>query len=139
THTSAAPLKLVGPASVEGPGGASPHSHECGSVEARSPRRTPVVARKSLRTHTSAAPLKQVTADGVEVVLGDSPHSHECGSVEASTPSAGRCPTASLRTHTSAAPLKLPYSVVVFTSTIHSLRTHTSAAPLKLRSGIEGR
>ncbi len=106
THTSAAPLKR----GRNGRGGiclpSSPHSHECGSVEAGSPgscsipttssphshecgsveaNHSPLVLNPHtpLRTHTSAAPLK---LDAVQILVSnstDSPHSHECGSVEA--------------------------------------------------------
>src|SRR5690606_30888093 len=107
THTSAAPLKRTlrraallerrtSPhshecGSVEAPSddttsalrSGSPHSHECGSVEACGPRSRVPARGTSLRTHTSAAPLKRRPMPVGPLAPRGSPHSHECGSVEA--------------------------------------------------------
>ncbi len=131
TLTSAAPLKLVAREAIAEQFGASPHSHECGPVEAASPwwrSRAPAWSlrtltsaaplkrpggrkhagcRQPLRTLTSAAPLKRGLLPVVERFVLLSPHSHECGPVEAILlwvhVRALNCP---LRTLTSAAPLK---------------------------------
>src|SRR5690606_7871560 len=82
-HTSAAPLK-PGCTLPYGHGRqCSPHSHECGPVEA-------VMARDPLAEQRI------------------SPHSHECGPVEAMLTQQRWSLRSTLRTHTSAAPLKLP-------------------------------
>ena len=110
TPTSAAPLKQkrVGVSAEEG--GFSPHSNECGSVEAwRVLRCTHVVAR-ALRTPTSAAPLKPAVGPGAEDLVR------------------------ALRTPTSAAPLKR-HARPTSTRAAGALRTPTSAAPLKLTNG----
>ena len=108
TPTSAAPLKRIHQPENKTMKWTSPHSHECGSVEARYHLRRQDATLDPLRTPTSAAPLKRSLRASRHERLCSSPHSHECGSVEACL--ALQRPTlriAALRTPTSAAPLKL--------------------------------
>ncbi len=107
TLTSAAPLKRRAGEGQLSREGRSPHSHECGPVEAMEARPVCEPAPPSLRTLTSAAPLKPRSA-------------RFCAPMRAR----------SLRTLTSAAPLKHGVSVNRFTESV-TLRTLTSAAPLK--------
>ena len=58
THTSAAPLKRRRWLHADSLVCCSPHSHECGSVEAVLVVYQLPLALGALRTHTSAAPLK---------------------------------------------------------------------------------
>ncbi len=83
THTSAAPLKLKVCDEFRGGVCNSPHSHECGSVEAIYGGEVLSESGGSLRTHTSAAPLKRRSGTSLRIFVDGSPHSHECGSVEA--------------------------------------------------------
>ena len=115
THRSAAPLKHALLKLSPRHHVISPHSQECGSVEAQRPlpvrhrprplrthrsaaplKRTIAAASSpwspgSLRTHRSAAPLKQPMARWIHHRSDASPHSQECGSVEATSGGASLC------------------------------------------------
>ena len=99
THTSAAPLKRSSGRGIVKKGARSPHSHECGSVEA------------AASAATSAKPAS-------------SPHSHECGSVEAYWPKMRFSSVPTLRTHTSAAPLKPECLAVLLQAAVCSPHSH---------------
>ena len=83
TLMSAAPLKQRRERIQEARSPESPHSHECGPVEASMRAVGRAMMKKGLRTLMSAAPLKRFG----HIVGGcgcfGSPHSHECGPVEA--------------------------------------------------------
>ena len=143
--------------------GLSPHSPECGPVEATTSRRNWYSCPDSLRTLRSAAPLKHVIHRHYDLRRGSlrtlrsaaplklhdcpsldraslfSPHSPECGPVEAAP--AEQPPLTQLTSPHSpeCGPVEAGRPPFRRTATPHSLRTLRSAAPLKRARGTQSR